>query len=200
MLKQLTAEYDPTDRRLPKRKERDGDNGTDILITSIYSRIDMHLCCNSGLDARSHGSRSGCLNHLMRVPALGEPLFAQLGTVNGYHLRLKRTLLVDETAIKGEYLFAEAVTKDEHLFAEIVTKDEHLFAETASKGEHLFAEIVTKGEHLFAETASKGEHLFAETASKGEHLFAETASKCEHLFAGNIIRVESLFAGTRAGW
>ena len=194
MLKRLTAEYDPTDRRSSKRKERDGDNGANTLIASIYSLTDMNLCCSSpsrsgtyGLGARSHGSRGDCLNSLIRVPALGEPLFAQLGTVNEYHLRLNRTLLVDETAIKGEYLFAEAVTKDEHLFAEIVTKDEHLFAETASKGEHLFAEIVTKGEHLFAETASKGEHLFAETASKGEHLFAEAVSKGEHLFAGNII-------------
>ena len=35
MLKQLTAECDPTDRRSPKKKERDGDNGTNTLITSI---------------------------------------------------------------------------------------------------------------------------------------------------------------------
>ena len=88
----------------------------------------MNLCCSSDLDARSHGSRSGCLNNLIQFPALGEPLFAELGTVHEYHLRLKRTPLVDETAIKGEHLFAEAVTKGEHSFAETVTKGEHLFA------------------------------------------------------------------------
>ena len=138
----------------------------------------MNLCCSSGLDARSHGSRSDCLNSLIRVPALGEPLFAQLGTVSEYHLRLKRTLLVDETAIKGEHLCAEAVTKDEHLLAENITKGEHLFVENITKGGHLFAEIVSKGEHSFAETVSKGEHLFEEAVSKGEHLFAGNTIRC----------------------
>ena len=129
-LTQLTAEYDPTDRRSPKRKERDRDNGTDTLITSVCSFTDVSLCCSSGLDARSHGSRIGCLDNLIRVPALGEPLFAQLGTVNEYHLRLKLTFLVDKTAIKGEHLFAEAASKGKHLFAGNIIGVENLFAGT----------------------------------------------------------------------
>jgi hypothetical protein len=188
MLRQLTAEYDPTDRRSPKRKEREEDNGADTLSASVHSLTYMKLCCSPGpsFGTGSYGSSSGYLDSMMRVLALGEPLFAQLGTLYERHLRLKRTPLIRGTVVKGEHLFAENVIKGEHLFAETVIKGEHLFAETVIKGEHLFAETVIKGEHLFAETVIKGEHLFAETAIKGEHLLAETVIKGEHLFAESV--------------
>ena len=48
MLKQLTAEYDPADRRSPKRKERDDENGADTLNASIRSLTYMKLCYRPG--------------------------------------------------------------------------------------------------------------------------------------------------------
>jgi hypothetical protein len=158
MLKQLTAEYDPTDRRSPKRKEREEENGADTLSASVHSLTYTNLCCRLGTD----GMSSDYLNSLIRVLALGEPLFAQLGNLYEHQLRLKRTPLTRGTTIKSKHLFAETVSKGEHLFAETVSKGEHLFAETESKGEHLFAETEIKGEHLFAETEIKGEYLLAE--------------------------------------
>ena len=192
MLKQLTAEYDPADRRSPKRKERDDENGADILNASIHSLTYTNLCYRLGTDGRS----SDYLNSLIRVLALGEPLFAQLGNLYEHQLRLKRTPLTRGTTIESKHLFAKTVSKGEHLFAETEIKGEHLFAETEIKGEHIFAETGTKGEHLFAETEIKGEHLFAKTEIKGEHLFAETEIKGEHLFAETEIKGEHLFAET----
>ena len=87
MLKQLTAEYDPTDRRSPKRKERDDENGADTLNASIHSLTYTNLCYRLGTD----GMSSDYLNSLIRVLALGEPLFAQLGNLYEHQLRLKRT-------------------------------------------------------------------------------------------------------------
>jgi hypothetical protein len=200
MLKPLTAEYDPTDRRSPKRKDRDDENGADTLDASIHSLTYMNLCYRAGPSCTgtdgSFGSSSDYLNSLIRVLALGEPLFAQLGNLYEHQSRLKRTPLTRGTTIESKHLFAETVSKGEHLFAETEIKGEHLFAETEIRSEHLFAETGIKGEHLFAETESKGEHLFAETEIKGEHLFAETEIKGEHLFAETEIKGEHLFAET----
>ena len=192
MLKQLTAEYDPTDRRSPKRKEREEENGADTLSASVHSLTYTNLCYRLGTD----GMSSDYLNSLIRVLALGEPLFAQLGNLYEHQLRLKRIPLTRGTTIESKHIFAETVSKGEHLFAETEIKGEHLFAETGTKGEHLFAETEIKGEHLFAKTGIKGEHLFAETEIKGEHLFAETEIKGEHLFAETEIKGEHLFAET----
>ena len=185
MLKQLTAEYDPTDRRSPKRKERDADQGADTLNKSVYSLTDLNLCCSPGPSSSgpsrsspgtggygSFGSGSVYLNSLIRALALGEPLFARLGTVNEHHLRLKRTPLVYGITIKGEHLFAETGIKGEHPFAETDIKSEHLSTETDIKNKHLSTEIVSKGEHLFAETDVKSMHEPAVTTIWG-HFFVD---------------------------
>ena len=154
MLRSLTAEYDPTDRHSPKRKERDEGNGADTLNASIYNLTDMILCCSPapsrsptcGLVTSSYGSGSEsssyCLNSLTRILAQGEPLFAQLGTVNEHHLRLKCILLVIHDKAGG---YRHGV-----LITHIRAGSECWFAEMGPKGEHLFAETVIKGEHLFA--------------------------------------------------
>jgi hypothetical protein len=181
-LKSLRPET--TDRRPPKRKERDDENGADTLNPSMHSLTYTNMCYRLGpsrTGTGSYGSLGSCTSTGSHRPF--PLLLAQLGDLYEHQLRLKRTPLARGTSIKSKHLLAETGIKGEHLFAETEIKGEHLFAETESKGEHLFAETEIKGEHLFAETGIKGEHLFAETGIKGEHLFAEIKNKGEHLLA-----------------
>ena len=152
MLKPLTAEYDPTDRRPPKRKERDEDNGAGTLNASMYSLTDMILCCSPapsrsptcGPVTSSYGGGINSLNSLIRILARGGKyiLLVTHNKAGGY----RHDTLITHVRAGSECLVAEMRLKGEHLFAETVIKGEHLFAETVSKGEHLFAETVTKGD------------------------------------------------------
>jgi hypothetical protein len=152
-----------TDRRSPKRKERDDENGADAPNASMHSLTYTNMCYRLGPSCTgtgSYGSLGSCTRTGSHRPS--PFLFAQLGDLYEHQLRLKRTPITRGTTIESKHLSAETVIKGEHLFAETEIKGEHLFAETEIKGEHLFAETGIKGEHLFAEIKNKGEHLLAE--------------------------------------
>ena len=105
-----------------------------------------------------YGGGSDSLNNLLRLLVQGEPLFAQLETVNKYYLRLKDVSL---TAHAPPTIHTPCWHEAQGLITRIRAEVEHLIAEIGFKREHLFAETAVKGEHLFAETEIKGEHLSA---------------------------------------
>ena len=131
-LKSLRPET--TDRRPPKRKERDDENGADTLNPSMHSLTYTNMCYRLGpsrTGTGSYGSLGSCTSTGSHRPF--PLLLAQLGDLYEHQLRLKRTPLARGTSIESKHLLAETVIKGEHLFAETGIKGEHLFAETEIK-------------------------------------------------------------------